>query len=524
MTTADGVGQIGWVTTTQSHAHEVVEAVTLEGTLQGHLVDNHVLDQRNLEGDSIGTTCQRHGRLWNLIERVALGTSAATRVDALGILYREVVAIEVDKGGTQNTLGIINQIVDNIGIEAILQHGKGCLRESGTVEGLGIAQVDHADAVERHTVTVELVDGLYFIRGTRIAFGLRHAIGVISAETEVANQLRSLQVLLGGIDGVLRTVGLDVDTAVVGSSRQLAHTLCGGSLGIVHVDARGAEDVLQVAPDTVKAAALHRDVADALIVSPTVGERAADDTVVLGTDVGPGSTRKTCRQGCGVRREVVVIVLGSLGVAPGPQAKITQQSPHGDEELLGVLLVDLSVDGQLGVDVRLDVVDEIVAYFVNADKALIQGILSVHLGEQRLGDQGNVAIDQSHLQVSPGTESLDDGILSLEHLAVVLHQVLVDVLQVIVAVVDDCIVVADAVVGIVRVHREVGDGLQVLAGRGCGGGQVAAQFAEQHGTVGNGLHLVDDAHDAVDAVGRFLQAVVLQLLHQLGVGVHDIGT
>ena len=45
---ADGVGQIGGVAAAQCHAHEVVEAVALEGALKGHLVDDHVLDEWNL--------------------------------------------------------------------------------------------------------------------------------------------------------------------------------------------------------------------------------------------------------------------------------------------------------------------------------------------------------------------------------------------------------------------------------------------------------------------------------------------
>ena len=44
----DGGGQVAGIATAQGHTHEIVETVTLEGTLKGHLVDDHVFQQWKL--------------------------------------------------------------------------------------------------------------------------------------------------------------------------------------------------------------------------------------------------------------------------------------------------------------------------------------------------------------------------------------------------------------------------------------------------------------------------------------------
>ena len=69
---ADGVGQVGGVVAAQRHAHEVVEAVAFEGSLEGHLGDDHVFYKGYLVVDGVLTGGERVGGQGHVIVGVAL--------------------------------------------------------------------------------------------------------------------------------------------------------------------------------------------------------------------------------------------------------------------------------------------------------------------------------------------------------------------------------------------------------------------------------------------------------------------
>ena len=87
--------------------------------------------------------------------------------------------------------------------------------------------------------------------------------------------------------------------------------------------------------------------------------------------------------------------------------------------------------------------------------------------------------------------------------------------QEIVAVVDDCIVIADTVVGIGGRNDAGSNGLEIGRGLGRGFHEVGTQLAQQHSAVCNLLHLVQDAHDAVDGVLGGIEFVVFGKLHKV---------
>ena len=156
----DGFGQIGGVVAAQGDTHEVVVAVALEGSLECHLVDDEVLDERNLILHGVLTAVERvvgHGQL---VEGVGLAVAGAQGVDAEGGLLGERVGIEGDELSGLLLLEAVDVVDDILRAESVLQDGECRLRQSCAVESLCIAQVDHRAAIGDHAVLDNLIDGL----------------------------------------------------------------------------------------------------------------------------------------------------------------------------------------------------------------------------------------------------------------------------------------------------------------------------------------------------------------------------
>jgi hypothetical protein len=187
-------------------------------------------------------------------------------MDTLCVLLREIITIESDKGTTGSPFGVIDILVDDIRIEAILQNGKGSLREASPVERLGIAEIEDVDPVERYAAVVELVKGLYLIRETRITFLIGDPTVVGADETEVSDIVLTLEVCLRSRNGVEGAVDLGIDGAIGGSGRELTHLGGWLYLSILLIGAGGVEDIPQVALNAIELTALHGDVGEALIV------------------------------------------------------------------------------------------------------------------------------------------------------------------------------------------------------------------------------------------------------------------
>ena len=68
-------------------------------------------------------------------------------MDTLCVLLREIITIESDKGTTGSPFGVIDILIDDIRIEAILQNGKGSLGEASPVERLGITETENVDPI-----------------------------------------------------------------------------------------------------------------------------------------------------------------------------------------------------------------------------------------------------------------------------------------------------------------------------------------------------------------------------------------
>ena len=129
------------------YSHEVVETVALSSGLECHLVADCVLYIFYAVGLS--------GKGRNGVEGVGLALSATTGMDADGVGAREVTTVELHEvTGTEVFVGLV--VVDIVVAESVLQDGECALRISGTVECLGIAQVDRSLAIDGNAVREQL--------------------------------------------------------------------------------------------------------------------------------------------------------------------------------------------------------------------------------------------------------------------------------------------------------------------------------------------------------------------------------
>ena len=130
---------------------------------------------------------------------------------------------------------------------------------------------------------------------------------------------------------------------------------------------------------------------------------------------------------------------------------------------------------------------------------------------QRFREERHLAIGTRKLQVSPGTERLDGGILTHGNESTSGKKRGVAMGYVVVAVVDDTIVDIGRVVLVGGVGREVCQTTQVVVGKlGCLD-KVSAHLAYVHILVGKLLHGLHHTEGKVNGVGLAVKLLVEEL-------------
>ena len=198
------------------------------------------------------------------------------------------------------------------------------------------------------------------------------------------------------------------------------------------------------------------------------------------------------RVGTVARADVLVVVEGCLLVVACPEVEVAQQHIDGEVEELGVRTTDFPIVRRFYIGIGSDVVDEILADFLDAILRVVHFRLC--LAQDGLGDEGNGTVVEDQLQVGPCTECLHGSILTLEdQLVAVVAQCRVALGKIVVAVVDDGIIVAWSIIHVLI--ADIKEGHIAKIGRSELGNirEVATHLAQQNRSVGDDLHLIHDA-------------------------------